>query len=329
MPSVTPRAVRGRVVFRCDGDEQIGAGHVARCVPLAQALVQLGWRVGFVGVYEGLASWLLVRAGMTAQPPDLEAPCGIATEECDAAIVDSYLIAPEAICDLARALPLVTVAEANRCAARGILLDYHLDRSEPPDARLLVGPSFAPLDPAFVGAGRAGREIRKVLVTLGGSRPARELLARIVPVVSSVFPEADMVVAGGAHLKIRGMSAGRVIELPSPSTLVDAVSDIDMAVTAAGLTAYEMACAGIPQVVIAIFANQRRVVKGLRESGLAGCLDLTGEDSLADLPGALESLRDPGRRARLAARGRNVFDGQGARRAATALTELFLRSRDG
>jgi UDP-2,4-diacetamido-2,4,6-trideoxy-beta-L-altropyranose hydrolase len=323
MPSVTPRPVRGRIVFRCDGNEQIGAGHVARCVPLAQAFVQLGWRVGFVGAYEGLASWLLARAGMTVQPPDLQAPCGIAIGECDAAVLDSYLIAPAAICDLARMLPLVTIAEANRCPGHGILLDYHLDTSEPPDAHLLAGPSFAPLDPSFAGAGRAGREVRRVLVTVGGSRPARELLARIVPVVSSVFPEADMVVAGGAHMKTGGMSAGRVIKLPSPSTLVDAVSDIDVAVTAAGLTAYEMACAGIPQVAIAIFANQRRVVSGLRESGLAPCLDLTGGDSLADLQEALEPLRDAGLRERLAEHGRNAFDGQGARRAARALTELF------
>jgi hypothetical protein len=147
MPSVTPSTVCGRVVFRCDGDEQIGAGHVARCVPLAQAFVALGWQVSFVGAYEGLAAWLLARAGMTAQPPNREAPCGIATGECDAAVLDSYVIAPAAICDLARTLPVVTMAEANRCPGHGILLDYHLDRSEHPDARLLAGPSFAPLDP--------------------------------------------------------------------------------------------------------------------------------------------------------------------------------------
>ena len=84
--------------------------------------------------------------------------------------------------------------------------------------------------------------------------------------------------------------------MPVPSALVDAVGGIDVAVTAAGLTAYEMACAGIPQLAIAIVANQRRVVSGLRERGLAPCLDLTGGDSLADLPGALERLRDPGLR---------------------------------
>ena len=96
-----------------------------------------------------------------------------------------------------------------------------------------------------------------------------------------------------------------------------------MAVTAAGLTAYEMACAGIPQLAIAIAANQRRVVRGLEEAGLALCLDLTSGGSLAELPAGLERLRDPELRRLLGERGKTAFDGKGAQRAASRLTELF------
>ncbi len=323
MPAVPPTPARSRIAFRCDGNERIGAGHVARCLPLAAAFAQLGWTVRFVGDYGGLASWLLARSGMTVEQPDLEGPCGLAVERCDAAVLDSYTIAPTAICDLAEALPTVTLAESNRCPTRGILLDYHLDRTEPPNAHLLAGPSFAPLDPAFAGAGRAGARIRRVLVTVGGSLAARELLAEVVPIVGSAFPDADLVVAGAVSQAPGGTSAPRVVSLPVPSALVDAVGEIDVAVTAAGLTAYEMACAGIPQVAIAIVANQRRVVRGLRERGLAPCLDLTSGESPADLPPALEQLRGAGARRELSERGRAVFDGQGARRAAEALTGLF------
>jgi UDP-2,4-diacetamido-2,4,6-trideoxy-beta-L-altropyranose hydrolase len=323
MRSATPLSAGSRLAFRCDGNEQTGAGHVGRCVPLAVAFAQLGWKVSFVGAYEGLASWLLARAEMEVRQPDRDAPCGIAVQECDAAVLDSYLIAPAAICDLARRLPVVTLAEANRCPTDGILLDYHIDRTEPPGPHLLAGASFAPLDPDFAGAGRAGKEVRRVLVTVGGSLAAREVLAEIVPIVSSTFADADILVAGGAQPESYGPIAPRVISLPSPSALVDAVSDVDLAVTAAGLTAYEMACAGVPQVAIAIVPNQRRVVRGLRASGLAPCLDLTSGDSLADLPQTLERLQDPGLRRRLAKRGRKAFDGEGAIRAATALRELF------
>jgi len=323
MPSAIPASSSGRIAFHCDGNEQVGAGHVARCVPLAAAFARLGWRVSFVGDYGGLASWLLERAGMAVELPDLGAPCGVATDECDAAVIDSYLIAPSAICDLASVVPVVTLGEANRCPTRGVLIDYYLDRTDPPDAHLLAGPSFAPLDPAFAGAGRAGREVRSVLVTLGGSRLASELLPQLVFTVRAAFPDAGIVVAGAAQSAMPRTSVPHVTSLPWPSALVDAVCKIDLTVTAAGFTAYEMACAGIPQVAIAIVADQRRVVRGLRQSGLAPCLDLTSGDSLADLPRALEQLRNPEVRGELAKRGREVFDGQGARRAASALTELF------
>jgi UDP-2,4-diacetamido-2,4,6-trideoxy-beta-L-altropyranose hydrolase len=319
------RSVAGdRIAFRCDGNERIGAGHVARCLPLAAAFAHLGWRVSFVGTYEGLAGWLLARAKIQARDASPDSSCGIYAECYDAVIIDSYAIAPESICDLARRLPLATIAEANRCPTCGVLLDYHLDRVEPSNSRLLAGPSYAPLDPALAGSGRPAKQIGKVLVTVGGSLAARELLGPIASMSSSVFADAHILLAGGAKSETTDANMPRVIQLPSPSALLDVLPDIDLAITTAGLSAYELACAGIPQLAIAIADNQRRVLEGLNNSGLAPVLDLTGGDSLAQLPAALELLRDPGLRRRLAVHGRKMFDGQGARRAAIALTELYL-----
>jgi hypothetical protein len=283
--------------------------------------------VSFVGTYEGLAEWLLARTGIVVRAPDLQAPCGVTAKDCEAAVLDSYAIAPSSICELAGTLPVVTLAEANNCPTCGVLLDYHLDRSEPSSPRLLAGPSYAPLDPAFAGAGRAAVEIRSVLVTMGGSLPARELLSPIAQIASSVFPEADIILAGGHQSETIEMDEPRVIHLPAPSALVDVVADVDLAITAAGWTAYELACAGVPQVAIAIVANQRRVVKGLNNGRMALCLDLTSGDSLTGLPVALEQLADPELRRGLVARGRKTFDGQGAERAARALTERYLTMR--
>ena len=94
------------------------------------------------GRYEGLAGWLLARAKIDACPANPDSSCGIRAERYDAAIVDSYAIAPESICALARKLPIATIAEANRCPTCGVLLDYHLDRIEPSNSRLLAGPSY-------------------------------------------------------------------------------------------------------------------------------------------------------------------------------------------
>lgn len=313
-----------RIAFRCDGNERIGAGHVARCIPLAAALTRLGWKVSFLGTYEGLAGWLLTRAKFQARTADPGFCCGVPAECYDAAVVDSYAIVPESICDLARRLALVaTIAEANRCPNCGVLLDYHLDRIEPSNSRLLAGPTYAPLDPALAGSGRPGRQIDRILVTVGGSLAARELLAPIASIASSVFPHADILLAGGAQSETNDLNVAHAIQLPSPSSLLDVLPGIDLAITTAGLSAYEIACAGVPQLAIAIAANQRRVLKGLSDSALAPVLDLTDGDSLEQLPGALEQLQDSDLRRHLAERGRKIFDGKGAGRAARALTELY------
>jgi UDP-2,4-diacetamido-2,4,6-trideoxy-beta-L-altropyranose hydrolase len=312
-----------RVVFRCDGNEEIGAGHVARCLPLADAFAQLSWHVSFLGTYRGLAGWLLGRAKFNVKAPDMDAPCGVTAKRCELAVLDSYAIMPSAICELAQTLPLVTLAEANRCPTDGVLLDYHLDRPEASSARLLGGPSFAPLSSALAGAGRAGKDVRSVLVSFGGSLQGRELLAQVAPIASSSFPDADILTTGEGKLETLGTNVPRVVELPSPSALIDILPKVDIAITAAGLTAYELACAGIPQVAIAITANQRRVVRGLRKRDLAPCLDLTSDNSLSDLPGELYRLHDPGLRRQLSERGMSIFDGNGAKRAVIALTELY------
>jgi UDP-2,4-diacetamido-2,4,6-trideoxy-beta-L-altropyranose hydrolase len=308
----------GRLAVRCDGGVRVGAGHVGRCLPLARAFSDRGWSVSFVGSYEGLAASLLDRAGYRPHRVPAQTPCGLAPEEWDAAIVDSYAIQPDAICALAGRMPIATLGEASRCETSGVLIDYHLDRAgEEPDRRLLPGPRFAPLDPAFAGAGRAGREVGTVLVTMGGSELAADSISRALPAVRRSFPSAELLLAGG-HRAPQGTR-----RLPSPTRLLDVVDQVDLAVSAAGLTAYELACAGIPQVAVAIVSNQARVAAGLRRSGLAPCLDLCAGDSLDGLGDALEQLQDPDVRAAVSELGRSTFDGAGAARAAEALIERF------
>lgn len=326
-------SARGRVVFRCDGGERIGAGHVARCLPLAGAFSHLGLQTCFAGYYDGLARWLIERSGLPTIAVERWAPCGVNPRGNELAVVDSYTIATRSICELAEALPVLTLAEAARCPHLGILLDYHLDRLPTCEPRVLGGPRYAPLDPAFAAAGRPGADLNTVLVSVGGSSAAARLQGQIATAAALAFPDADVLLAGpqsrettalsGAELETFSDSLGRIRCLPQPSSLVDVASGIDLAITAAGLTSYELACAGVPQLTIALADNQRRVIDGLHSQDLAVCLDLTRGDSLRDLPPALRRMREPMFRRELSERGMRVFDGRGAERAATAVRELL------
>ena len=305
------------IAFRCDGDETIGAGHVARCVPLAEAFGARGWMPRFIGRYTGLADWMLCDRGLDAAPPLDDAPAGVPLSDgWGAGLVDSYDAAEDELCKLARALPLVTLAEARRCPSEGVLLDYHLDRhGEDVGARLLPGPAYAPLDPALVRARRRRSEVQRVLVAVGGSAAARAFVEAVVHALRQVFPGAEILVASGVHV------AGTE-PLPFPGSLVEAMGDCDLAVSTAGLTAYELACAGIPALVFAVAENQRRVIRAVEAAGIAVAVDLS-PDPLEEVRAGLARLRDPELRGELAGAGTALFDGAGAPRSAATLERIW------
>ena len=85
--------------------------------------------------------------------------------------------------------------------------------------------------------------------------------------------------------------------------LMGAITQADVAVSAAGLTAYELVCAGVPAALVPIASNQERVAGAFGARGLA----VTGRDP-AELVGR---LADPELRASLAGAGPAAIDGYG------------------
>ena len=307
------RGARPRpLAVRCDGDEHAGAGHVARCLPLAAALRHHGWEPVFVGRYTGLARWLVERSGMNTRAPEEDGVLGV--DGCDAAVVDLYGVAERDLCALAERLPVATPGEACRCPAAGIRIDYHLDRDgERPTARDLPGPAFAPLDPGLPAKRRPpDRDVGTALVATGGSSAARRIAGEAIAALRAVFPSVHVIAGSGIA------AGGDVEELPFPGTLGAAIARADVAVSGAGLTAYELACAGVPAVLVGLADNQRRVLAGSQQAGTA-VVAAPGEP----LAAAIARLGDAAVRARIAHHGMARFDGAGAARSAALLDHLW------
>ena len=306
-----------RIAFRCDGDDRVGAGHVARCLPLAGAFAERGWEPVFVGRFAGLAAWLLERAGLAVQPPQ-DGPAGVEPTTWAAAVADGYELDEGELCALAEVVPLATVAEAARCERAGVHVDYHIDRAgDEPSPRLLPGPAYAPVDHRFAAARRDREDVQRVLVTVGGSTSAHQIAEPAIAAIRRTFPDAAVWLASA----VPRPADEHVRSLPFPGLLLDVVKEVDLAVSAAGLTAYELACAGVPAVLVAVAPNQRRVVEGFRAAGAAVTLDAERADT--ELPVALAALRNPATRARLAAVSCRLVDGAGAARAAERLQAIW------
>lgn len=282
----------GLIGFRCDGGIAVGAGHVARCLSLARAFTAGGDDVVFCGDYDGLASDLLADAGM-ARVGGLEIPTDV-----DAVIVDSYDVDASQLADALPSVPLAAIVDLpDASPGRGVtVLTYHaVDTTAD-----LAGPNYALVDPRFVAA-RGERGFASALVTFGGSA-AGAAAARIAAGIAS-----------DARLAVVEPAVG----------LVDVVGAIDVALSGAGLTPYELACAGVPSVIVAIVENQAPVAAGLSRAGAVIAVSATAGLDSKELAAALERLREPELRAALTAAGPAVVDGYGAARARDALTATF------
>jgi spore coat polysaccharide biosynthesis predicted glycosyltransferase SpsG/RimJ/RimL family protein N-acetyltransferase len=289
------------IAFRCDGDDRVGAGHVARCVQLARAFEAAGEAVLMCGIYQGIAADLV---------GDLPTAPAAIPDEAGAVVVDSYEIPAARIESLARRLPVAVVEDGAAAPAVTAVLAYHLDATErtaiPEGTVAVLGPDYAPIRPGCVCARRA-RGLDQGLVTVGGGSAGEHLISAAADALGEVVADVCVVCPGRAV---------------APDEMLELIAAADVAVSAAGSTPYELACAGVPSVLVAVADNQLPIAREFDRAGVAlGLGDLTG------LSDAVARLVDPALRERLATAGPATVDGYGAFRARDALLAAFAGRR--
>ena len=105
----------------------------------------------------------------------------------------------------------------------------------------------------------------------------------------------------------------------------------DLAVSAGGGTAFELAYMGVPAAVTATADNQRYNVKALEQSGAAVNLGPVSSQSTDALAAQIDAIIDSKQtRTALSAGGKKIIDGKGAKRAAEMMapTRLTLRKAE-
>jgi spore coat polysaccharide biosynthesis predicted glycosyltransferase SpsG/RimJ/RimL family protein N-acetyltransferase len=306
-----------RVAFRCDGDDRLGAGHVARCLRLAAALERRGAECQLVGRHQGAAEELVTAAGIASRPPEKGTPAGC-PPDADALVVDSYELAHAEIEEAAARRPVAAVIDGDVTPAGVIVLSYHLDAAE----RLLevsglLGPDYAPLDPRHA-ASRRRRGNRRVLVTVGGGEAGGAALTAVLEQLAFLDEEHELFVT--ARDRPRGAPEG-VGWGWERGGLSGRMAWADLAVSGAGSTPYELACAGVPALLVVVADNQLQVAEGLGRAGIAVWLDARAGLDRAEVGQSWSEvlLRAP----EFATTGPATIDGYGAFRAADGLRAAF------
>jgi UDP-2,4-diacetamido-2,4,6-trideoxy-beta-L-altropyranose hydrolase len=197
--------------------------------------------------------------------------------------------------------------------------------------RVLAGPQYALLRSEITknaGLYRVGQRPSRVLVTLGGS-DSRDDTARVLAEITDLNDVQINVVLGPFYRhsnpmkRVSGLQLKQVQVHEGLTSLLDLAQRTDLAVTAAGSTVWELACLGVPMVVVGTAQNQEAVLRGLTEFGAAQVLGWMTACSPGDINRAVrELLRQPDRLSALSKAAIRLVDGKGVERMAGIINEM-------
>jgi len=199
---------------------------------------------------------------------------------------------------------------------------------------LLLGTKFLVLRPEFQAWRDWERSIparaRRLLVTLGGSDPLNATATILEGLRGAGLDDLEVrVVLGAANPHARAVR-DRLPESPAKMQFLTNVTDMaeqmawaDVAVSAAGTTAWELAFMQLPAVLVEIVEHQQRVARPLSQIGAAEGLGPAAGLDPKTVAHALEHLcGDASRRAAMARSGRALSDGRGAERVVAIMQAL-------
>jgi UDP-2,4-diacetamido-2,4,6-trideoxy-beta-L-altropyranose hydrolase len=349
------------IVLRTDAGPRIGIGHVRRCLAIAEVAAGQGASPFFVlgQCDEGSrtriesAGWPLVvldrraRFDVSAHLATVSAPSIVIFDLSHSDAIDDAT----SLVDLVEALRAVgnqTVLidqPGKLCltAAAGIGVDLlvfpyvgaETQAVQPGPRRIVKGPSFVVLDSAYTAAGADMRiiapKVHRILVTAGGADPTGITVSFLEALTDSTLPHMDVhVVIGPAFpastvAAIRDMAVSSrhdVDLLDAPDSLADEMAWCDIALSASGVTKYELACTGTPALLVSTDADHATMNGPFRGLGTALDLGVVGTASPHDIAAALtELIADAELRRAMSSAGRAAIDGQGGTRLVAILAE--------
>jgi UDP-2,4-diacetamido-2,4,6-trideoxy-beta-L-altropyranose hydrolase len=317
-----------RILFVCAAGPSVGGGHVMRSLTLAKALEQKGVACAF------LASPEVVKV-LDAFAPDMAR--AQADDGFDALVFDSYALTTDDHRAVAKGRPTLVIDDlADRPLAADLVLDSGPARKAedyadlvPSTARLLLGPAYAPVRPAFAAlreaalARRAERPpVRRILVSLGLT-DVGGVTGQIVDMLRPIAGEAmlDVVLGGGAP-SLPGLWAlaaddPRLTLHVDTQHMPELVFDADLAIGAGGSTTWERCVLALPALTLILADNQVASARALEAAGATPCLAIDAPDFDAAFTHAVQDLlASADRRAALSTASAAVCDGQGADRVA-------------
>lgn len=293
------------------------------------------------------AAWL----GVSTDADAIECRAIFDTIRPDRVVVDHYAL--DAVWEGAacQGIPVMAIDDlANRPHRCDILLDQNLgrqasdyDRLVPEGAQRFIGPANALLRPEFA-ATRAGSLARRaglaapmhMMIFMGGMDRDNSTGALLDTLAQHAWPDGFRltVVMGRSAPHLEAVKT-RAQSMPVPTDVRVNVRDMasllaqtDLAIGAAGGSAWERCCLGVPTLLLTLADNQRPAARALKAQGAALLVgDLRDHGWRDSLVTGFERLSVPGSLQGMSEAAAGITDGTGAERVAENIFEKSLTLR--
>jgi UDP-2,4-diacetamido-2,4,6-trideoxy-beta-L-altropyranose hydrolase len=319
-----------KVIIITEGGQDIGFGHLTRCLSLYQAFEVMGHEVLFMinedpSIKPHLEGKKYVALNWHRQYVKLVSHL----KDIDVAVIDSYLAGIDCYKKISNQVKIAVYLDDNRRLdyPPGIVLNWnisakHLDYPEKANMFYLLGPGYISLRRAFwhVERKKIQPEVKQVMMTFGGD-DSKNMTPKVLGFLTRHYPGLEKnVVIGGAYKNIDEIKTvmdghTHLIHSPGEEGMRDVMLASDIAFSSGGQTLYELACIGVPTAAVIVADNQQNNVKAWEETGF---IENAGYWSDPNLTAALSAkflrFMDFEQRLRSAEAGRKQVPQNGAQR---------------
>ena len=341
-----------RFLFRLDVSPSMGMGHLRRCLTLAGELAEHGSEVFFLCRSEAfdisehmtqiVTDWATCDWSLTPEEDAREVIRYSRMKHIDSVIVDHYrtdqtyqnILYESGIrwlqFDGAARYPIWADWVLNMSPAASEKLYEKLKPRK--DTRLLLGPHYALLRKEFQQQRprvKKSGQVKRILLTFGGGDDHGATLF-CLKAIQFLGEDVERVVLLSSMNSRKeeiftwcreGRNNIRIV-MDAEET-APYMASADLAITAGGMTVFEMAVLGIPVLIMQIADNQVPITRVWQQCGYGidlGHLDQLRQETL--LQETISLMQDAGRRQSMSTAGQAMVDGEGTWRVARVLLSL-------
>ncbi len=331
------------ILIRCDGNEEIGLGHVVRCLALADELrdsyncsASFAVRGDLGRGIIAAKKYPIVAVNENEKVLNQEEYLinAIKKSACQVLILDLREHIPSLFLESVRKMGILIVDIDDPCEKR-LSVDLAFYPPVPQvkkmdwtgfNGQLLSGWEWVLLRKEFTKRSQKIRSINKdlrVLVIMGGSDPAG-LTLKAVEALDLLEEDFTTVIVLGAgfhketELESLLSNTKRKFTICKSVTNMSAIMEnVDLAIASFGVTAYELACMGVPAIYLCLSSDHQESASVFQNKGLALNMGEYTGVSTKDLAQTVYLLlHDKERRDYMAGKGPQLIDGRGSYRMA-------------